>query len=153
MKKTFLPTRLTINSIKSMYKSGELTPEELIDIIIERSEMYADYNIWIFPPKKEIIKSYTDNLYNMDKNLPLWGIPFAVKDNIDVAKIPTTAACPAYEYIPESNAEVVERLIKAGAVPIGKTNLDQFATGLVGTRSLSRVTWYTHVKGHGIHIC
>nr|MCU0906351.1 allophanate hydrolase [Paracoccaceae bacterium] len=66
---------------------------------------------------------------------PLWGIPFAVKDNIDVAGMPTTAACPAYAYAPERDAFVVARLRAAGAIPVGKTNLDQFATGLVGVRS------------------
>jgi allophanate hydrolase len=67
--------------------------------------------------------------------LPLFGIPFAVKDNIDLAGIPTTAGCPAFAYLPERSATVVQRLEDAGAVAVGKTNLDQFATGLVGTRS------------------
>jgi allophanate hydrolase len=66
---------------------------------------------------------------------PLYGVPFAVKDNIDVAGLPTTAACPAFAYTPERSAFVVQRLVDAGAIPIGKTNLDQFATGLVGVRS------------------
>ena len=68
-------------------------------------------------------------------NHPLWGIPFAIKDNIDLAGIPTTAACPDSAYVPEKSASVVQRLIDAGAIPVGKTNLDQFATGLSGTRS------------------
>src|SRR5688572_15679502 len=67
--------------------------------------------------------------------LPLYGIPFAVKDNIDVAGCPTTAACPAFSYHPQVTAPAVQRLLDAGALMIGKTNLDQFATGLVGTRS------------------
>jgi allophanate hydrolase len=67
--------------------------------------------------------------------MPLFGVPFAVKDNIDVANVPTTAACPDFAYVPERSATVVERLEAAGAILIGKTNLDQFATGLVGTRS------------------
>ena len=67
--------------------------------------------------------------------LPLSGLTFAIKDNIDLAGVPTTAACPAYAYSPEKSATVVERLIDAGAIPVGKTNMDQFATGLVGTRS------------------
>jgi allophanate hydrolase len=67
--------------------------------------------------------------------MPLFGVPFAAKDNIDVAGVPTTAACPAFAYTPERSAAVIERLEAAGAVVVGKTNLDQFATGLVGTRS------------------
>lgn len=67
--------------------------------------------------------------------LPLAGVPFAIKDNIDLAGIPTTAGCPDFAYVPKDTAGVVARLIAAGAVPMGKTNLDQFATGLNGTRS------------------
>ena len=66
---------------------------------------------------------------------PLWGVPFAVKDNIDVAGMPTTAACPEYAYMPDKDATVVARLKAAGALVVGKTNLDQFATGLVGVRT------------------
>lgn len=69
------------------------------------------------------------------RELPLWGVPFAVKDNIDIAGVPTTAACPAFAHPAAASAEVVRRLEAAGAVWIAKTNLDQFATGLVGTRS------------------
>jgi allophanate hydrolase len=66
---------------------------------------------------------------------PLWGVPFAVKDNIDVAGLPTTAACPDFAYTPKNSAPAVERLLAAGAILVGKTNLDQFATGLVGVRT------------------
>ncbi len=76
-----------------------------------------------------------DNKSADAKHLPLYAVPFAVKDNIDVAGIPTTAACPAFTYIPEQDATSVARLKAAGAIVLGKTNLDQFATGLVGTRS------------------
>lgn len=72
--------------------------------------------------------------YRADE-LPLYGIPFAIKDNLDWDVLPTTAACPGFAYQPEASAKVVELLIDAGAVPVGKTNMDQFATGLVGTRS------------------
>ena len=65
----------------------------------------------------------------------LWGVPFAVKDNIDVLGLPTTAACPGFSYRPARSAPAVQRLLDAGAVLLGKTNLDQFATGLVGVRS------------------
>ena len=76
-----------------------------------------------------------ENLGTFDPEKPLWGIPFAIKDNIDAAGMPTTAACPAFEYLAADDAFVVKRLIEAGAILIGKTNLDQFATGLVGVRS------------------
>ena len=66
---------------------------------------------------------------------PLFGIPFAIKDNIDAASLPTTAGCPDFSYFAEKDATTVERLKKAGGILVGKTNLDQFATGLVGTRS------------------
>ena len=82
------------------------------------------------------IEPYVAHLEGLDPaSLPLYGVPFAIKDNIDLAGIPTTAACPAFAYTPEADAFVVRQLIAAGAVPIGKTNLDQFATGLNGTRS------------------
>jgi allophanate hydrolase len=73
--------------------------------------------------------------YPPKSDLPLSGLTFAIKDNIDLAGLPTTAACPAYAYSPAQSAPVVRRLIDAGATPAGKTNMDQFATGLVGTRS------------------
>ncbi|MEZ5665005.1 MAG: allophanate hydrolase [Burkholderiaceae bacterium] len=82
------------------------------------------------------IEPYLARLDGIDPaSLPLYGVPFAVKDNIDLAGIPTTAGCPAFAYVPDRTAFVVQQLIAAGAVPLGKTNLDQFATGLNGTRS------------------
>jgi len=82
------------------------------------------------------LEPYLARLEGLDPaTLPLYGVPFAIKDNIDLAGVPTTAGCPEYAYVPERSAFVVQRLIDAGAVPLGKTNLDQFATGLVGARS------------------
>lgn len=129
------PERLTISWIKNQYQNRTLTPRQLAEEIIRRSEKYREYHIWITPPDCKRIQKYIDVLPEDRENCALWGIPFAVKDNIDVAGMPTTAACEAFRYEPSENAEVVERLIKAGGIPIGKTNLDQFATGLVGTRS------------------
>lgn len=132
----FFPKRLNITWIKNCYADGSLTPEELTEEIIKRSEEYKEKNIWIVPPTKELIKPYLDKLSKMNKeDYPLWGIPFAIKDNIDLENVPTTAACKEYEYMPKESATVVANLINAGAIPMGKTNLDQFATGLVGTRS------------------
>ncbi|AIW40974.1 allophanate hydrolase [Paenibacillus polymyxa] len=126
----------TIDTLKMMYKNGKLTPLVLIENIIRQAEQEKESNIWIVPPALSHIKPYLDNLEHKNPDeYPLWGIPFAIKDNIDLAEVTTTAACPAYAYLPEKSAEIVSRLVEAGAIPIGKTNLDQFATGLVGTRS------------------
>ena len=96
----------------------------------------ADPAIWISRVSREALAGYLARLDSMPfETSPLWGVPFAVKDNIDLAGLPTTAACPAFAYTPERSAFVVEKLMAAGAIPIGKTNLDQFATGLVGVRS------------------
>lgn len=131
-----LHDQLTIQALRDSYLKGVITPEEVIDHIIEVAQRDEAYHIWITPPNKDLIMPYVEQLATMSpQQYPLWGIPFAIKDNIDVAHIPTTAACPAYSYTPTSHATVVERLITAGAIPVGKTNLDQFATGLVGVRS------------------
>jgi allophanate hydrolase len=93
---------------------------------------------WIERPSPDAILARAravDARIAAGETLPLAGVPFAVKDNIDVAGVPTTAACPAFAYTPEVSATVVQRLEDAGAVMMGKTNLDQFATGLVGARS------------------
>jgi allophanate hydrolase len=127
---------LTIASLKETYKSGEKKPQHIIEEIIQRAEKVSEKNIWIISPSLDWIQPYLDRLETLDpEEAPLWGIPFAIKDNIDLAGIPTTAGCPEYAYTPETSATVVQRLLDAGAVPVGKTNLDQFATGLVGTRS------------------
>jgi len=127
---------LTLSYLRQAYKEKTLTPLQLIENIRLRSEECTDHNIWIRQLTIDEINPYLKNLENHSvDDLPLYGIPFAIKDNIDLAGIPTTAACSAFEYIPEKSAFVVEQLIKAGAIPIGKTNMDQFATGLVGTRS------------------
>lgn len=83
-----------------------------------------------------MMKGYIEVLEDKKQSdYPLWGIPFAIKDNIDLAGVQTTAACESYGYLSKESATVVQKLIDAGAIPVGKTNLDQFATGLVGTRS------------------
>jgi allophanate hydrolase len=86
-------------------------------------------------PKEEALRLAAALAAEGPANKPLYGVPFVVKDNIDVAGLPTTAACPAFAYRPEHSAFVVDRLERAGAIVIGKVNLDQFATGLVGVRS------------------
>jgi allophanate hydrolase len=131
-----LPQKLTIAALRGMYANGETTPEAVVKELVQRAEEDRDMNIWITAPSLEAAAPYLERLKDTKPGtLPLWGIPFAIKDNIDLAGVPTTAGCPEFSYIPESNAVVIQRLIEAGAIPLGKTNLDQFATGLVGTRS------------------
>ncbi|MGB0281871.1 MAG: allophanate hydrolase, partial [Neptuniibacter sp.] len=129
------PYSMTIASLKEAYQSGELTPRKVLEDIHQRSELHSEHNIWIHLLTIEELEPYLMALESKDSALPLWGIPFAIKDNIDLAGIPTTAACPEFAFTPESSATVVQQLIDAGAIPVGKTNLDQFATGLNGTRS------------------
>lgn len=124
-----------INNIHESYKKG-IIPKEIVTEVYNRIEKVNDNGIFIYLQSIEDIFKDLDSLGEMNfENKPLWGIPFTVKDNIDVKGIPTTAACSAFEYIAKEDAFVVKLLKEAGAICIGKTNLDQFATGLVGTRS------------------
>jgi len=133
---TELNYSLSIEELHNRYQNGSLTPELLISDIRTVIETYDDYNIWIHVLSDAELEGYLSALKDKSPtDLPLYGIPFAIKDNIDLANIPTTAACKEYCYVPEQSAFAVQLLIDAGAIPIGKTNLDQFATGLVGTRS------------------
>ncbi|MGG2991518.1 allophanate hydrolase [Paenibacillus macerans] len=130
------PRELTIPWLREGYLSGAFTPADVVGEILRRVGEDRGMNIWIAPPSPESVAPYLERLRDADPAvIPLWGIPFAIKDNIDWTGAETTAGCPAYAYRPDENAAVVERLIAAGALPLGKTNLDQFATGLVGTRS------------------
>ena len=125
-----------IPDLLEAYKLERLRPEDVIEAILEKSNTLSENAIWITQPNRDTLQPFLDRLAkNSPASLPLWGIPFAVKDNIDVAGMPTTAGCPGFAYTPTTSAFAVEQLIAAGAVPIGKTNLDQFATGLVGVRS------------------
>jgi allophanate hydrolase len=131
-----LPENLQIASLRAAYRQGWLTPAELVERVLQRVDQYPDPAVWISRVPTQAVRERAAALMAMDAaDLPLYGIPFAVKDNMDVAGVPTTAACPAFAYTPERTATVVQRLLDAGAILIGKTNLDQFATGLVGTRS------------------
>ena len=129
---------LDIARLRAAYESGETTPSQVIRAVIERIAAHGDDAIWISRRPDDALLAEAEQLTNRFgdlERLPLYGIPFAVKDNIDVAGLPTTAACPAFTYHPAASAPVVAALIAAGAIVLGKTNLDQFATGLVGVRS------------------
>jgi allophanate hydrolase len=127
---------LSIPHLQAQYREGNLTPTQLVKQLDAEICEVNSYNIWIRRLSLDEMLVYANNLQGKDPaSLPLYGIPFAIKDNIDLAGIPTTAACPDFAFTPEKSATVVQKLIDAGAIPVGKTNLDQFATGLVGTRS------------------
>ncbi|MBC8639688.1 allophanate hydrolase [Caballeronia sp. EK] len=128
---------LRLPALRAAYREGRTTPRALIGALRTRAaELNPDYRLFIHLLNDDEIEPYLATLDARDiDSLPLYGVPFAIKDNIDLALVPTTAACPAFAYTPEQSATLVAQLIALGAVPIGKTNLDQFATGLNGTRS------------------
>jgi allophanate hydrolase len=126
---------LTLSSLRRAYGSGELTPRRLIARLVEACKQ-ADRAIWLHLLDERELEPYLAKLDRLSaEDMLLYGVPFAIKDNIDLAGVPTTAACPDYAFTPERSAFVVRRLIETGAIPLGKTNMDQFATGLVGVRS------------------
>jgi len=131
---------LKVTEIAADVQAGRRTAETVAGEAIERIAAYdaVQAHAWIERPKAEAILARAravDARIAAGEVLPLAGVPFAVKDNIDVAGVPTTAACPSFAYRPDASATVVARLEAAGAIMMGKTNLDQFATGLVGARS------------------
>lgn len=126
--------RLTLSDLATAYAAGT-RPTEVLSQVFARLDAAEDPAIFIAMPDRAALLAEAEALGDHDPAKPLWGVPFAVKDNIDVAGLPTTAACPAYAYVPDSDAFIVARLRAAGALCLGKTNLDQFATGLVGVRS------------------
>lgn len=126
---------LDLQRLRQRYRSG-VTPEAVMTQVYEQIAAYNDPAIWIYlaPLADSLARARALQQQDLD-SLPLYGVPFAIKDNIDWAESSTTAGCPAFAYRPAQSARVVQQLCAAGAIPIGKTNLDQFATGLVGTRS------------------
>lgn len=126
---------LLIDELHAAYRAG-LSPESVIDEVFAAIDAAADPGIFIAMVKPAVARKAARALGAFDPVAkPLWGVPFAVKDNIDVKGMPTTAGCPDFATVATSTATAVQRLLDAGALLIGKTNLDQFATGLVGVRT------------------
>jgi allophanate hydrolase len=126
----------TIAAIVEAHRSGASSPEATVARTYTRIRAHGDPAIFItLRDEADARAEAADLAAKGDTDLPLYGVPVAVKDNIDVAGLPTTAACPAFAYDAGKDATCVARLRRAGAIVIGKTNLDQFATGLVGVRS------------------
>jgi allophanate hydrolase len=130
------PDSLLIEDLHRGYLEGSLTPALLMQRLIDMADRTDSRNIWITRLSRDQVMSHVEDLRNRPMaEMPLYGVPFVIKDNIDLAGVPTTAACAEFTYTPRRSATVVQRLLDAGAIPLGKTNLDQFATGLVGVRS------------------
>lgn len=132
-----IPSDLSLPSLRAAYRAQHCTPRQLIQQLQQRArELNPEFNLYIALLDDAQLEPYLAALDGQSPDtLPLYGLPFAIKDNIDLAGVPTTAACPEYAYTPTASATVVQRLIALGAIPTGKTNLDQFATGLNGLRS------------------
>jgi len=125
-----------IADLRHGYRSGQLTPTQVIESALQRADRAPERHVWITRLSRERLLEHAHAIeLRAIGELPLYGIPFVIKDNIDLAGVPTTAGCAQYAYVPAQSAPAVQRLLDAGAIPLGKTNLDQFATGLVGTRS------------------
>jgi allophanate hydrolase len=125
---------VSIARLLADYRDGSSDPAQVVARAYERARS-ASEPAWISLVPWARVKASLARLRDAPVDLPLFGIPFAIKDNIDLRGLPTTAACPAFAYSPADSAFVVARLMAAGAIPIGKTNMDQFATGLTGTRT------------------
>ena len=124
----------TIREIVEAHRSGSRTPQQTVTDCFQRIQKHNDPAIFIsLADEATALKQAREVADKVE--LPLCGVPVAIKDNIDAVGFPTTAGCPAYAYTPERDATAVAKLRAAGAIIIGKTNLDQFATGLVGVRS------------------
>jgi allophanate hydrolase len=135
------PFGRSLAQLRDAYRSGETTPTQVIREVVAHIERTRANHAWITVAGADDLLAEAGRLETAAaaaggiEHLPLYGVPLAVKDNIDVAGFPTTNACPDFAYRPERSASAVQRAIDAGAIVVGKTNLDQFATGLVGVRS------------------
>ena len=125
----------TISEIVLAHRDGTASSRQTIRRCYARIRALADPGVFITLREEQDAVAEAERLDRTGKPGPLFGVPIAVKDNIDVAGMPTTAGCPAFAYTPATDAVAVAKLRAAGAIVIGKTNLDQFATGLVGTRT------------------
>jgi allophanate hydrolase len=127
---------LDISSLKAGYSDGRFSPIDVVKEVYRRIDLRGEDNVWTVKIGRDAAIQRAESLVSEQSDaLPLYGIPFSVKDNIHVQGLPTTAGCPSFSHFPEQTAKVVTKLLSAGAILIGKNTMDQFATGLVGIRS------------------
>src|SRR4051812_13852306 len=128
-----LPATLSIGDLLAGYRSRRFSVTEVLEHVLGRIAEAPERHVWISVlPAERVLAAARALESRSPESLPLYGVPFAVKDNIDLEGVVTTAACPDYAYMPGSSAHVVQRLIEAGAIPVGITNLLSFVAGLVG---------------------
>jgi allophanate hydrolase len=132
-------SNLQLPYLRAGYVAGTMSPVDIVRQVYKSIYSYHDKAVWIHVVPEAALLARAQQLVAAHRDLdalpPLFGIPFSVKDSIDVAGLPTTLACPSFAYTADANAVAVEKVLQAGAILVGKTNLDQFATGLTGTRS------------------
>jgi allophanate hydrolase len=130
---------LCLESLIQSYQDNLFAPKAVVDFIYTKIKDQGERGVWTYlVPKDQVLErvNLIEALGPEERSrMPLWGVPFSVKDCIDIKGIPTSAACPDFSYIPENTNPVVQKILDAGGILIGKTNLDQFATGLVGIRT------------------
>src|SRR5262245_16419154 len=123
-------------TLRSLYRRGGLTPTRVINAIYDRIEARKSDHAWIYLiSREEALQRASWVEQRVPRSNPFYGVPFAVKDNFDVPGLPTTCGCPATKYIADRAGLVMTKLLESGCILIGKTNMDQFAIGLVGARS------------------
>lgn len=130
---------LQFSPLREGYLAGRLTPPEVVNEVYRRIDARGEDFVWTVLADRATVRSQALALAARAGEvslLPLYGLPFGVKDNVHVQGVPTTCGCPSYSRMPDETAEAVRRAIAAGAIFIGKQTLDQFATGLNGTRTL-----------------
>src|ERR1700694_3797216 len=127
----------SVAEILESHASGSGSPTKTAARVADAIAVRGDDGTWLSTVPRDQLLTAAEEIENRPgaRALPLYGVPFGVKDSIDVAGVPTTLACPDYAYLAETTAPAVQRLLDAGALYVGKTNLDQFATGLNGTRT------------------
>jgi allophanate hydrolase len=133
------PIDLSIEHLRESYRQKTATPSDIVRTVYTRIGNHPDKAVWITLIDEDVALERAQKLQQQypepDARPPLYGVPFSVKDSIDIGGMPTTLACPSYAYTATTTAPVVQRILEAGGILIGKTNLDQLATGLNGTRS------------------
>lgn len=130
---------LTLSNLREQYATDAVSPKQVVEAIIADLEQRGDDGIWIYTLSSQALLERATTLMQMSRSQraqqPLWGIPFSVKDCIDIAGLSTSSACPTFAYQAAHTNPAVQKVLDAGAIFVGKTNLDQFATGLVGIRT------------------